>query len=311
MKDKFKPVDLNLLSTYMGRSLTLVITVFVIVVAVGAIVGRGGGAQRNIIDIWVDEGQNGREEGRYDPLRALLSDQTRRTVRLWQGRENRKPGYDLYIMPTGEYLRHAGDLGIDAFYEVKDTERTSDSALLVAKASAGAVDYASLSATDVAFSSPRSVNGFWVPASLLEQRGFRFPSSISELRFEGMSDGASRALLGVVYGSYRLAACRMSELTSLLDRGVIRRGELSPVERVGALPEVVVAASPDQTAYYAKKLAAIDRLLDEIVVPASRRETVGLLKSKGVRGLEPIEDRQIEQARRLLESCTARLGADH
>jgi hypothetical protein len=309
MRERIKPFDLNLISTYMGRWLTLVITAFIIAVAVGAYVGRGGGAQRNIIDVCVDGGSEERAADAYEPLRALLSDQTRRPVRLSIGEGSWNPGCDLYIMPTDVYLRRSRELGVVAFYEIKDTERQNDSALLVSSASAGSIDFAALSPNDVAFWAPRSVNGFWVQISMLERKGFRVPPSVAELRFEGTADDVSRALLGVVYGTYRLAACRMSDLTSLVDHGVIRQGELALVERADALPQVVVAGSPSQVAYYRRKLAAIDRLLEDIAVPASRKETVRLLKSNRIRSLDPIENGRIEEARRLWEGNVARLGS--
>lgn len=310
MKDGIKPIDLNIISAYMGRSLTLVIAVFIIVVAVSAFVTRGGGAQRNIIDVCVDDGPTGRVIRDYEPFQALLSDQTRRPVHLALCHGDWERGYDLYVMPIDEYFKHSTGLGVEAFYEVKNTERRKDSALLVGSSSAGVIDYASLSPTQVAFATPRSMNGFRVQLSMLEQRGFRVPASVSELRFEGGLD-PSRVLLGVVHGTYRLAACRMSDLTTLVERGVIRQGELALIERADALPELVVAAPPSQIAYYRGKLAGIGRLLDEITMPASRKETVTLLKSNGIRALEPIEHGQIEEARRLFEGYARFAPASH
>jgi hypothetical protein len=305
VKDKIKPIDLSIISTYMGRSLTAVIALFVVGVAISALVS-GGDAQRNIIDICVYGNRTSRVMNVYEPLRVLLSDETRRPVVLHMGDE-RHLECDLYVMSTHDYLARSRELGIEAIYEIRRTEKRDDSAILIARSSEDAIDYSRLSPEDVAFSGPYSVNGFWVQLSMLSRQGFQMPASPSEFRFAGSEGDQSRVVLGVVYGAYRLGACRLSDVTSLTERGVIGGGEITVLAREAALPETVIAARTGETRYYTRKLKNIARLVDKTAAPTNQTETVRLLKSYGVGALEPVNEGRIRKAGSLFE----RAGGDH
>ena len=85
MKDRIKPIDVSILSTYMGRSLTIVVTVVVVGIAISAYLA-GGGPERNTISVCVPAGSSAIAAMRtYEPLRALLSKVTRRPADLGVG----------------------------------------------------------------------------------------------------------------------------------------------------------------------------------------------------------------------------------
>ncbi len=298
MKDRIKPIDLSIISTYMGRWLTLVIALFVVGVAISALVS-GGDAQHNIIDICVYDDRPSRVMSVYEPLRLLLSDETRRPVVLHAGDEKHLQ-CDLFVMSTHEFLMRSDELGIEAIYEIRRTAKRGDSAILIAR-SEESIDYSRLSPEDVVFSDPHSVNGFWVQLSMLSKQGFRIPELLSDLRFAGGEGDQSRVVLGVVYGAYRLGACRLSDVTSLTERGVIGRGEVAVLEREDALPETVIATRTSGTRYYTRKLKNIARLVDEAASPVNQPETVRLLKSYGVAALEPVSRGQIREVGDLFE----------
>jgi hypothetical protein len=284
MKDKIKPIDLSIISTYMGRPLTVVIALFVAGVTISALIG-GGDAQRNIIDVCVHDDRPSRVMSVYEPLRVLLSDETRRPVVLHAG-EERHVDCDLYVMPTHDYLSRADELGIEAIYEIRRTEKRNDSAILIGRSSENAIDY-----------------GFWVQLSMLSRNGFQMPASPSELRFAGCVGDQSRVVLGVVYGAYRLGACRLSDVTSLTEKGVIDGDEITVLARADALPETVIAAHTGETRYYARKLKNIARLVDEAASPVNQTETVRLLKSYGVGGLGPVSKGRIQEANGLFKQA--------
>jgi len=302
MKDRIKPIDLSIISTYMGRWLTLVMTLFVVGIAISALVS-GGDAQRNIIDICVYDDRPARVMSVYEPLRLLLSDETRRPVVLHAAGE-RHVQCDLFVMSTHEFLTRKEALGIEAIYEIRRTAKRNDSAVLIAR-SKEPIDYSGLSPEDVVFSDPHSVNGFWVQLSMLSKLGFRMPGSLSELRFAGSEGDQSRVVLGVVYGAYRLGACRLSDITSLTERGVIGGREVAVLAREDALPEIVIATRAGETRYYAGKLKNIARLVDEAASPVNQPETVRLLKSYGVTALEPVNGGQIREVGGLYEQTAA------
>ena len=298
MKDKIKPIDLSIISTYMGRSLTLVIALFVVGVAISALVS-GGDAQHNIIDICVYDERPSRVMRVYEPLRLLLRDETRRPVVLHAGNE-RHLQCDLFVMSTHDFLTRSDALGIEAIYEIRRTAKSNDSAILIAR-SQETIDYSRLSPEDVVFSDPHSVNGFWVQLSMLSKEGFRMPGSLSELRFAGSEGDQSRVVLGVVYGAYRLGACTLSDVASLAERGVIGGEEIAVLARENVLPETVIAARKGQTRYYTRKLKNIARLVDEAASPVNQPETVRLLKSYGVAALEPVSGEQMREVGGLFE----------
>ena len=108
-------------------------------------------------------------------------------------------------------------------------------------------------------------------------------------------------VLEVVYGAYRLGACTLSDLASLVERGVIGGEEIAVLARENVLPETVIAARKGQTRYYMRKLKNIARLVDEAASPVNQPETVRLLKSYGVAALEPVSGEQMREVGGLFE----------
>lgn len=298
MKDRAKSTDLNLLSIYLGRSLTVLIAAFVVVVAVSALLDRGGGARRNIIDVCVFAYG---DEARYEPFRKLLSHATRRPVVVRDCHGELSSDYDLYIMPTAEYLGHAEALGIVALYEIGSSEKRRDSAVLVGRASDVPIDFPRLSADDVVFSSSFPVNSCLAQLAMLEAQGSLIPRQPSHLRFVPGGDDQSRIVLGVIHGKYRLGACRLSDLTALARKGVIQMDEITVVETTRALPEMLIAGRPAEADYYRRKLGAVNGLIEEINIPANQVDAVRLLKAYGIDGLAPMSEDRVSQVRELYD----------
>jgi len=297
MKDKTKPVDFKLMSTYMGRSMTAIVALFVVVVAMSALLS-GEASQRDIVDVCIYGTRTATEPGHFEPLRSLLGDATRRPVILdAEGDSN----CDIYIMSIEDYVRGSDVLGVEAIYEIRRTERRRDSAVIIVRSSDQEIDYARLSADDVAFSSRGSMNGYFVQASILADRGFGMPDSPCELHFIGSEQDHSRVVLSVIHGRYRLGACRLSTLSSMKKNGVIGESEITVIGRGEALPEMLIAVPAEHVAYYTEKLAHISNQLNEVVSPTRQNETVELLKARGVAALEPADMERIEQARWLFD----------
>ena len=133
MKDRIKPIDVSILSTYMGRSLTLVVTLAVVGIAVSAYLA-GGGPERNTISMCVPAGSSAIAAMRtYEPLRVLLSKVTRRPADLVACEGVWPAGCDLYIMSTHAYFADADKLGLEALHEVLSGDGTQERAILVAR----------------------------------------------------------------------------------------------------------------------------------------------------------------------------------
>jgi len=313
MKNKLKIVDVSFLSNYLGKWLTTFIAVIVIGLAVHALVTRGGSSARNIVSICLPDTHSPEGKPAYEPLRSLVRHETRRPVELSTCAGEWVPGHDLYIMPIADYFRFAEMLNVEALFEVTDSERRTDNAVLITRPDVALAsdrpDYSDLSADDVAFMSATSINGFWIQADRMRSAGFELPEDIESVRFEGKGDTVERVIFGVLYGPYRLGACRLSDVTTLFERGVIRPGEVRILQKGEALPEVVIAANPEEADYYRRKLRNIGTRLAGEATSNAPDETVELLRSGGFRGLWPISPERLARARELYDTYAGLYGA--
>ena len=302
MKNKIQLIDVSIISLYMGRWLTLGVFVVVISITISAILSGGGGATRNVISICAPfaDGET-KHERVYEPFRSLLSRETRRPVVVTGCQDAWPSDHDLYIMPVHEYLRRGKRMGIVAIVEMSGTERQNDSAVIIARSGDGTIDLSTIAPGDIAFADPTSVNGFWVPLSALTHDGFNVPADPSRFRFERGSGAGERIVMGVLFGAYRLGACRLTEIDRLTERGVIDRSEVRVLRREDALPEVVIAARADEADYYRGKLVKMNRLLTSGNAGVDRNDTTELLKSLGIKGLRPLDPVRLAEVEQLYE----------
>lgn len=293
MKNKTRLFDFNTISTYMGKMLTVSIAVFVFAVAVSALIH--GGASHNIIRVCVAAESLSSDLQDYEPLRVLLAGETRRPVVLtaceWSGSE------DLYVLPLWRFMerREAHDLQVIA--EIVTARSKRDAAVLVAR-SGEDVRFAELSANEVAFTRPTSPNGYWLPCDFLASEGVVIDAAAA--RFEGAQED-TRVVLGVLFGRYRVGACRQDDINRLVRRGVVAADEIKVVYRTPALPEFVVAARSAEADYYRGKVQSIERMLQDGSSGTSYSQTVHLLQAAGVVALQPIDPIRLQSAAELFE----------
>jgi hypothetical protein len=303
MKNKLKLIDVSMLSSYMGRALTGIVTLFVIAVAISAWLSGGGrGFDRGVIAVCVRVVPTEWDSQRvFEPFRSLLSGETRRPVVVTQCVDEWPMGFDLYVLPVHDYFKYERPFGIRALFEIQSSVRQSDKAVIVSRERMDGVLPVTAAPTEFVFTHPMSVNGFWVQAAALEQGGLEMPEDLRHLRFTGSAAGGERAIFDVLCGAYRFGACKLSEITALSRNGSMQPGELNVTHVDDALPELVIAARVDDSRYYTRILERVARLLDEVTSSAREDETVGLLKPRGVRGFLPLGPGRIEEARQLFD----------
>lgn len=298
-----------MLSSYMGRWLTLFVTIAVILIAVSAIFSGGLGSRRDIIKLCVPAGLHAGESiERFEPLRALLSRESRRPVVLVECADRWPADFDLFVAPVGEYLRQAEELPIAALFEVGTTDRHPDKAILVAGPASDGMDPPAARAGEIAFTDPQSVNGFWLQADHLEQKGVALEGE--GFCFEGTPDDGTPVIYSVLHGKYLWGACKFSELAALTDKGILESREVRVVYVVDALPEIVIGAREADSSYYSKKLGAVAALLRETELSTRRDNTVDLLKSNGIRRLDPVSSSRMERVTELFYRFEAGARAD-
>jgi ABC-type phosphate/phosphonate transport system substrate-binding protein len=306
MKNKLRLIDVSLLSSYMGKGLTVIVTVFVVGIAVSALVD-GGGFERSIIRVCVRaESGAGEATEAYEPFRVLLSRETRRPVVITECGDGWPSGYDLYVMSVDSYFAREKALGISALFEVTARPGSGDKAIIIRRSAPGGVELSGARRDDIAFSHPLSVNGFWVQAEALARSGSDLTAEPGGPRFEGSRWDASRVVHGVIFGAFAFGSCKLSEVLSLSEKGAIDMKDIRTVYSSDALPEIVLAADRDEAEYFMGKIGAIAKELAEAPAPSPQGDTVKLLKRAGVAGFEPIADARLDRLRSLFE----RFGRD-
>ena len=304
MKNKTRIIDVSMLSSYMGRWLTLGVTILIILVAASALFNGDHGAHRDIIRVCVPAGlHSGESASKFEPFRALLSRESRRPVVLVECADEWPADCELFVMPVDEYLRHAPDLPISPLFEIRTSERQPDKAILIAGPAGEGMEPSGAAAGDVAFAHPLSINGFWLQADFLG--GLGADLNREGCRFEGAREDGTPVIYSVLYGRYRWGACKLSELAALIERGILKAGSVRVVHSEDALPEIVICVREADSSYYARKLTAVASLLDEAGPPARRDKTVDLLKSHGIRGLDPVSRPRMERAAVLFDRFEA------
>jgi len=300
MKNKIRLIDVSMLSSYMGKALTGVVTLFVIGIAVSALFD-GGGIERNVIRVCVPRGDRaGAAVNAWEPFRSLLGRETRRPVVVSECSGEWPRGFDVYVMPVDEFFENDTDLGVTALFEVGSQPDCADKAVVITREAGVPVDFSRVEPRDVAFADPRSINGYWVQAEALERRGLVLAGQ--ELpTFEGTRRDASRVIFGVLFGDYRFGACRLSEIVSLSERRVIDPREIHTVISSDALPDLVIAVDGGEAEYFSRKITALSSLLVARDPISTQGDTVRLLKALGVESIEPLGAQRLERTRGLFE----------
>jgi hypothetical protein len=300
MKNKIQLIDVSMLSSYMGKALTGIVTLFVIGIAVSALID-GSGIERNVIRMSVPRGHlQGEALDRWEPFRALLARETRRPVVVTEADGEWPAGFDLYVLPADVFFENESRLAVTALFDVRSDADGRDKALVIANALAGPVDISSVRPDEIVFADPRSVNGFWVQADALAGKGVAIPAD-AKLRFDGTMRDATRVVFDVVFGRCTLGACRSDELSALTARGIIRPREVLAVLASDELPETIIAADRREARYFEKRISSLARLLDEPGSVSGQGDTVRLLKARGVERIEPLSAPRIERTRALYE----------
>jgi hypothetical protein len=274
MKNPVKPIDISIISEYLGRFQTVIVALLVIAIAAHAFVTRN--AARGHVPLTLAVPSDG---GRFEPLARIIARRSARTVELavneWTD------SAELFVLPPHEFFRRRGSLGLKALFTL--SERPADRALIVSRRSDTAVPD---DAAAVLFSTPESVNGCWVQLYSLSRRKARVPASLDSLQFAGGKD-AGRVVWAVVNGLARFGACRASDLDET-DADRVR-----VVFQTPALPDYIVAARADDEAYFLDRLDGLGLLFE---APGEEdHDAVALLRERGIGAVREVSKAQLEE----------------
>ncbi|NIM18965.1 MAG: PhnD/SsuA/transferrin family substrate-binding protein [Candidatus Latescibacteria bacterium] len=305
MKNKANLIDYNILSSYMGKFLTLIVTLLVLGITISALIGGGRDASGEVLTIGIAlEEPLEQAISRYEHLSNLIGSQTRQAVEVVPYSSPRETP-DLYIVSLNKYLEIHKAVDLVPLFSVSDSRLDRDAAIIITADPPGEIDYGSIPASRVAFTDSISLNGFLVQLEMLESGGFRVPDRLGGLCFEGSAMHSARVIFGVQWGTYTLGACLMSDLLFFIGRGLLNWSEIRVVARAEALPETIIAVPREKVEYFTPVLEAVNGILASDN-PPFREEPAVVTMPAGVERLAPVDDTQIERARELVVRAAAR-----
>lgn len=303
MNNKIGLIDINIVSEYMGRFLTLIVTLLVLAITLSALVDGEGIYDHAAITLEVPRGGDPEKDR---ALRQLIVSETGRSVALTQRETDWNGTRDLYVLPVREFMEARARFGLEPLYSFCRLKHRSEAAILISRPGAGLPE--SPDAGDVVFDDPYSINGCWLQLIFLESSGFRGPENLEQLRFAPAARGGTRVVYSVLYGESPVGACRLSDLLSAVEAGGVGKNELSVVKSIPALPETVIACHPGDRKYFEP---VFERISATLMAPdGSDRAVTEILARRGVGTLRPVSDKDLERLSQVFEFVKGRIGRE-
>jgi hypothetical protein len=300
MKNKLQLIDINIVSEYMGRFLTAIVTVLVLALTVSALVSEGGIRGNRVLVVEVTVESDGESiVAQTESLKYLIARESGSSVEIRPGSGEWCEDCDLFILPVREFLTERELRGLQALYAAYPDPSKRDAAVLIARhgnTALGTIDPGS-----VVFTDPDSPNGCWLQLYMLESKGFTIPGDIAALRFAPDGRGAAWVVFSVLFGEYTVGACRQSDLSRLVAAGSLNREDLAVVSREPAIPETILAARPESAEKMRTVLDGIAALLSGEAMTDRERAEVDRLRYAGIGSLLPVSDRDLDRAAELFE----------
>jgi hypothetical protein len=304
MDNKMRVIDINIVSAYMGRFLTVIVMLTVLAITLSAIVsGDGFDGHRNIIVGVPQKNGSGEIGDGGAALRQLVAGETGQPVSIRSRGTEWDDDCDLYLMDAREFVEERLKRELVALCSVGRKQGGSDAALLISRR--GSTVPAAPRREDVIFLGPRSINGCWLQLAFLESSGFEAPEKIGNLSFAPSPGAGARTVFSVLFGEFLLGACRASDMAVLVEAGEIDENELVVVKSLPALPETVLACRARDAGYFE---AVFNNIAVTLAFPGVRdRAAVYRLRSSGFRSLRPVTADEIDRLLRLFDAMEERL----
>lgn len=287
MRQKLKPIDFNILSSYLGKYITALVSVLVVVLTVSAYLTGPDGDEA--VRVCLDRLPFDRD-GKLSEVVELFSLRAKpRLVLTRCGLQGE--GQEVRLLSLARWLEEAHGNASPLFaltYEGREPE----AALLVARGKMEVEKLAEMGAVDLVVANPHSFSAYWVQVDYLLQMGVDRAHLQVHFADDRVGGGYVRALLELLGGNYQLAACRRSDLNYLQTRDGSLADELFPVAEIPLPPLLVIAAKRDIARGLRQRLAPLTKPvpgqwgLSTLSKQALRRakEVYRRVRSAGMRG---------------------------
>jgi hypothetical protein len=241
-KIKLIRIDYSMLSSYMGRSATVVVFAVIIMLALGALFLEENDMAHMPITVGVCALDSMRSWGALGSLADLVREKGAGVI-SWRYLDTGTPpaDCDFYLMTSiqGAPYISEGSLKCVLIAMVRPGIRYTRG-VVVGRKGAG-LD--ALQGGRVIFTSPISATGFVSPYRAIVSAGFTPDDSI-QYEFAGSSMGEEAVAFGVLYGAYDAGGIGLERLELLQQRGIVPVGQLDVLLEGPPLPEIIIAAEP-------------------------------------------------------------------
>lgn len=286
---RLEPVDISIISAYMGRFQTAIVALLVFAITVHAFITQGSTRSHSTLTIAVPGGELGRA---CDPVTRIVERATERPTQTVVAEDGWTTTSELYLMPAADYVRERKRLGLEPLFAMG--RAGGDRAVVVSRPGA---PWPPHSARDVLVADTRSLNECWVQMRALAGRGLHIPRADSLRVAPGRR--AERVVCAVSAGEADFGACRASDV----DGDTTLAVSLAVV----AVPEVIVAARRSDADYLRSRLTPVVEMIDERRPGQADRDAVELAADRGLATFRPVTPVQMDELRAVFEFMKARM----
>jgi hypothetical protein len=292
-KGRLIRLDYSMVSSYLGRSATVIVFAGVILLALGALFLE----ENDVAHVPIVVGICAFDSARVGPALALLSDFAReRGVGdiTWRYLEKGAPASqcDFYLMTSLQAASGmvAGEIDCALIATVKEGRSYARGAIIVRPG-----DGLPPPGGSMLFSSSVSAAGFLSPYRALEQRYGKAPEEVVEIEFAGYFPDEERVAFAVMYGAYSAGGVSIEGLETMRESGTIRPDELEIALAGDPMPEIVLASNRPVDA---RKVRNIQDRLPPLSHKMPRQLSIELARI-GIAGFALPRERDIEQLERM------------
>lgn len=241
-KGKFIRIDYSMLSSYMGRSATVIVFALIVALALGALFLEENDMAHVPITIGVCALDSIRSWDALESLADLAREKGAGDI-SWRYLEEDAPptGCDFYLMTSvqGAPYIAEGSLTCALIATVKQGVRYAHGGIIAPSG----VDPDVLSDGTVLFTSPVSAAGYLSPYTALAAAGYTVAGP-ARFAFAGPYMSEERVIFGVLFGAYDAGGIGLERLHYLEQLGIVPDGSLTVLLEGDPMPEMIIVVEP-------------------------------------------------------------------
>lgn len=259
-KNRFFNIDYSMLSSYLGRSATVLVFSAIVLLAIGALYFEQDDTAHVPILMGICAFDSVRSCAALESLTDFVRERGGGDITLrFVGCGETSAGCEFLLMTSVQYFRarRLRNLECCCLGAVHPGQKYSRGALVVRPG----IDSLAQACGRIICTSPESGAGYVSIVRALEQHMPSFPGEAGKLSFAGGELDYERVLFGVLFGEYDAGGISFDRYRYCLERGTIRDGELEVLLTGEPVPEYVLAVDPGVDS---KKLSRFRTRLVEI-----------------------------------------------